>query len=290
MNLYRWLLIGLVLAVLTACQPGGSGSDANDITAPVATDRQPNTAAGANDEDGDDSDRLVMSELLPYAEVGDELVYGHFVFPADMVEPLPAVVIIHEWWGMNDQIKTIADSLAGQGYIVLAVDLFGGRTANNAAAARVLMQNALENAAEVEENIRKAHEFITLVAGAPKVATLGWGMGGGWSLNAAMLFPDELDAAVIYYGQVIEDEERLRPVSAAILGHFGANDGVIRPESVEAFEGALRRLYKDYEIHYYPGAKHAFSNPEANAYNASQANEAWQRTLVFLNDNLRADK
>jgi carboxymethylenebutenolidase len=232
--------------------------------------------------------RAVIAERLPYAEVDDQLVYGYFVFPADMVEPLPAIIMIHEWWGLNDNVRAMADRLAAEGYIVLAVDLFDGDVAPTAGAARQLMLRVVENQDSASENIRQAYDFVNTIAAAPRVASLGWCFGGGWSLNTAMLFPNELDAAVIYYGQVTEDEDQLRPLSMPILGLFGAADSGIKIESVRAFEDALERLRKSHEIHVYPGAKHAFANPTGNAYDATAAEDAWQKTLAFLQANLTA--
>jgi carboxymethylenebutenolidase len=226
--------------------------------------------------------RPVVSERLPYAEVDDELVYGHFVFPADMVDPLPAVIVIHEWWGLNDNVRAMADRLAGEGYIVLAVDLFGGKSTTSRELARQQMLQVVENAAAANENIRQAFEFLSATAGAPRVGSLGWCFGGGWSLNTAMLFPEDLDAAVIYYGQVTDDVDKLLPISSPILGLFGAEDQGIPVDSVHRFDAALGRLRKNYEIHIYPGADHAFANPTGNAYNAEAAEDAWQKTLEFL--------
>jgi len=232
----------------------------------------------------------VISERLAYAEVEDELVYGYFVFPADMVDPLPAVIMIHEWWGLNDNIRAMADRLAGEGYIVLAIDLFSGDVAQSPEAARQLMLSVVEDAAAAEDNIRQAYNFVRNTGGAPSVASLGWCFGGGWSLNTAMLLPDELDAAVIYYGQVTDSEDKLRPISAPILGLFGAEDRGISVDSVRSFQAALERLRKDFEIEIYPGAQHAFANPTGNAYNAQAATDAWQRTLDFLARHLRTDE
>lgn len=226
--------------------------------------------------------RAVVSERLPYAEVNNELVYGHFVFPADMVDPLPAIIVIHEWWGLNDNIRAMADRLAGEGYIVLAVDLFGGETAESPEKARLQMLRVVENPDPAAENIRQAVDFVNTTAGAPRVGSLGWCFGGGWSLNSATLFPDQIDASVIYYGQVTDDENRLHNIRSPILGLFGAEDKGITVESVQRFEAALERLRKNYEIHIYPGADHAFANPTGNAYNAEAADDAWRRTLEFL--------
>ena len=285
--LFRPFLVTLLVLFAAGC--GQGGSDSGD--AKLEADRE-NVAAMAREHAEDSAEasaaaeiapqKAVISERLPYAEVGEELVYGHFVFPADMVEPLPAVIVIHEWWGLNDNVKAMADRLAAEDYIVLAVDLYGGETASTPEQARRKMIKVVEDQERAAENIRQAYEFIDSVAGAPTIGSLGWCFGGGWSLNTAMLFPDDLDATVIYYGQVTADEEELRPISSPILGLFGEADTGIPVSSVRDFEAALTRLRKDFEIHVYPGAEHAFANPTGSAYNAEAAEDAWAKTLAFL--------
>ena len=233
--------------------------------------------------------RAITAERLAYAEVDNELVYGHFVFPSDMIEPLPAVIMIHEWWGLNDNVRAMAERLAAEGFIVLAVDLFGGDVATTPGAARELMMNAVENSNSVTSNLEQAYSFVTDTAGAPRVASLGWCFGGGWSLNTALLFPKDLDAAVIYYGQVTDNEARLAPLEVPILGLFGSEDRGIKLESVRRFEETLERLGKDYEIQVYEGAGHAFANPSGNNFNADYAEDAWRRTLAFLSSHLTAE-
>jgi carboxymethylenebutenolidase len=289
----RRLLAGVLgLALVAAgCDSGNPGTPAVDDEA-----ARDNVAAMAREHADDTTDasegakiapqRAVVSDRLAYAEVGDELVHGYFVFPSDMVEPLAAIIVIHEWWGLNDNIRAMADRLAAEGYIVLAVDLFGGKVATSADEARQLMLSTIEGSEFASENIRQAYEFVSSTAGAPRIGVLGWCFGGGWSLKTAMLFPDKLDAAVIYYGRVTGDEELLRPINAPILGLFGADDSGISVESVEQFRTALEHLRKKHEIHVYPGARHAFANPTGNAYNADVAEDAWEKTLEFLNYNL----
>ena len=283
-------IIGMALLV-AGCDTGSSGTstagnqaDLDNVEAMARehADDTTNASAGAQIA----PQKAIISERLPYGEIGDHLVYGHFVFPADMVEPLPAVIVIHEWWGLNDNVRAMADRLAAEGYIVLAIDLFGGETATSAGGARQHMLRVVENPDRAQENIQKAYEFVDAVAGAPRIGSLGWGFGGGWSLNTATLFSDELDAAVIYYGQVTDDEEDLRPINVPILGHFGGADEGISIASVRNFEDALERLRKDHGIHIYPGAEHAFANPSGDAYNAKAAEESWERTLEFLGRNL----
>lgn len=235
--------------------------------------------------------RAVISDpKMPYAEVGDQNVYGYFSAPSDVFEPLPALIVIHEWWGLNDNIRAMADRLAGEGYMVLAIDLYGGQTASTPAEARALMLEVVEDPELARENIRGAYDFLTRTAGAPRVGSLGWCFGGGWSLSAAQLFPDELAASVIYYGQVTDDEEKLNPVNAPILGLFGADDAGIEVESVEAFRSALERLRKDHEIHIYPGVGHAFANPTGTNYNAEAATDAWSKTVEFLGRHLSGNE
>jgi carboxymethylenebutenolidase len=219
--------------LLAACDPGGSGSGNTELEAGRAnveamSREHANDTPAANAATDVAPRRAVVSERLPYADVNDELVYGHFVFPADMVEPLPAIIMIHEWWGLNDNIRAMAERLAGEGYIVLAVDLFGGEIATTPGEARLRMLSVVENPESASENIRQAYGFVGATAGAPRIGSLGWCFGGGWSLNTAMLFPEDLDATVIYYGQVTDDEEKLRTISAPILGLFGAEDNRVQ--------------------------------------------------------------
>jgi len=301
MSKINYLLRGLMLAttVLALLLSGCSRDDPDSSAADKEAGRA-NVEAMSREHADDTSEpsagarfeprRPVLAERLPYAEVDDELVYGHFAFPEDMIEPLPAIIVIHEWWGLNDNIRSVAERLAGEGYIVLAVDLFGGKVAANPQDAKSLMSSVVENPEPANENIRQAYDFVSTTAGAPRTASLGWCFGGGWSLNTAMLFPDELDAAVIYYGQVTDDEDSLRDVSAPILGLFGGKDRGVPVDSVQRFEAALERLRKQYEIHIYPDARHAFANPTGMAYDAEVADDAWQRTLEFLSAHLTGDE
>lgn len=224
---------------------------------------------------------VISDPKLPYAEVGNELVYGYFSAPADVFEPLPALIVIHEWWGLNDNVRAMADRLAAEGYMVLAVDLYAGKTAETPEEARQLMLGVVEDPDSARENLRMAWEFLD-TAGAPRIGSLGWCFGGAWSLNAAQLLGEDLDAAVIYYGQVNDDEEKLAAVRAPILGLFAAEDRGIKLDSVNAFREALDRLEKHNEIHIYPGVGHAFANPTGRNYDAEAAEDAWAKTLDFL--------
>ena len=287
-----------LLIVAVALVAGCGGDQAAPDEAEVAAGRQ--TTEGMSREHADDAAepspaariapaREVISDArMAYSEAGDELVYGYFAVPADVFEPLPAVILIHEWWGLNDNVRAMADRLAGEGYMVLAVDLYQGSTATTPEGARQLMLDVVEDPETAKANIEDAYRFLE-TAGAPRIASMGWCFGGGWSLTAAQLFPDELDASVIYYGQVTADEDQLRPISAPILGLFAGNDTGIDVKSVEAFRAALQRLRKEHDIHIYPDVGHAFANPTGRNYDVEAAEDAWSRTLEFLARHLASD-
>lgn len=289
MNWRIWTFAaGVVLASSLAACDGGERSSTGDARANVdAMSREhANDNADANAASDFGAGNTVVSQTLPYTEYADELVYGYFSAPADMFEPLPAVIMIHEWWGLNDNIRAMADRLAAEGYVVFAVDMYGGRTAATPQEARELMLSVVEDMESGRGNLRAAYEFLDATVGAPKIASMGWCFGGGWSLSAAQIFPDTLDASVIYYGQVTSDEELLRPISAPILGIFGAEDKGIPVASVEGFQASLERLRKTHEVQIYPGVGHAFANPSGQNYDADSAADAWQRTLDFLKQHL----
>lgn len=287
----RWIVGALLALAVTACQQGNEQGAEPDSAARDNVDAMSREHAGDSGTPGPGAsiapERAVVAETLPYAEVDDELVYGHFVFPSDMVDPLPALIVIHEWWGLNEGLRAMADRLAGQGYIVLAVDLFKGKTAEYPSDARALMLEVVENPEPANENLRQAYQFVKETAGAPRIGVLGWCFGGGWALNAAMLMPDRLDATVIYYGQVTDDQEKLEPIDMPILGLFAENDRGIPVANVRGFEAALDALGKEHEIVVYPGVGHAFANPSGNSYDPEVAGMAWDKTLAFLSMHLR---
>lgn len=230
--------------------------------------------------------QAVTSETVSYGTVEGVPVNGYLSRPANAEGNLPGLIVIHEWWGLNDNIKAMTDRLAGEGYVALAVDLLGS-VADNPDAARAQVQEAAQRPQQLEENIRQAYQYLMETEQAEAIASIGWCFGGSWSLRTALLFPDELDAAVIYYGGQIEtDPARLEALNMPILGIFGELDDNPPVETVRQFEAALTSLGKDVEIHIYEGADHAFANPSGTRYNAIAAEDAWQRTIAFLQEHL----
>jgi carboxymethylenebutenolidase len=227
----------------------------------------------------------LVSQRVVYATLDGREVTGYLARPADHPTGLPGIIVIHEWWGLNDNVETMARMLARPGYAALAVDLYGGKAAEDADGARTLM-GAVQPAA-AEANLRQAHDYLTDQLKAPRVGVLGWCFGGGWSLKTALLLPDQIDAAVIYYGHLETDRDRLATLKMPILGLFGAEDQGIPVAQVREFEATLKALGKDADIRIYDGAGHAFANPSGTRYQPEAAKDAWERTLAFLAKNLK---
>lgn len=195
-------------------------------------------------------------------------------------EKAPTILLIHEWWGLNDQVKAVAAEFAKLGYIALAVDMYGGEVATDAPGAMSLMKGVTpESGAETLTawvDWLKNHENSN-----GKVATLGWCFGGGWSLNASLATP--VDATVIYYGRVNKTPEQLATLNSPVLGHFGTLDKSINKEMVNGFLASAKEAGKDEQIlTYWYNADHAFANPTGARYDADDAALAWERTLKFL--------
>jgi carboxymethylenebutenolidase len=228
----------------------------------------------------------VTSQVLKYGAVNGRDVNGYLAYPVEAHGALPGVLVFHEWWGLNDNVRAMADQLAGQGYVVLAADLYDGRTAATAEQAQAMMETVLKDKAAVAQNMRVALQFLEEQTQATSIATLGWCLGGGMALETALLAPDKVAATVIFYGHVTTDAARLDKLNMPILGLFGGADDGIPVEHVKQFERTLHTLGKDAEVRIYEGAGHAFANPSGQNYQAGPAADAWQRTLAFLDKNL----
>ena len=201
-------------------------------------------------------------------------------------EGRPSILLIHEWWGLNDQIKTMAAAFAAEGYNALAVDLYGGKAAadGDREAARSLMLAV--NPATARATLGAWINWLMSRDGASdKIATCGWCFGGAWSLNTSLLRP--VDATVVYYGDVARDAKALSALKGPVLGHFATQDGYINADMVSSFVAAMNEAAKDYEIHWYE-ADHAFANPTSARYDEGDAALAWTRTLDFLDDQFAA--
>lgn len=212
---------------------------------------------------------------------------AYLSIPAGKSAPMPGVIVIHEWWGLNEHIEHWADRLAAEGYAALAVDLYGGIVAKDANQASEAMKSVDRERAI--GTMRSAVRFLETDPRiqAPRTASIGWCFGGAQSLHLAQSEPT-LDAAVIYYGKLTTDPAKLAAVNARVLGIFGTQDKSIPADDIAALEAGLRQAGKDVTIKMYD-APHAFANPSNAKYDQGAAADAWQVTRAFLKDALVGD-
>ncbi len=217
---------------------------------------------------------------------GDETVQGVLYTPPGK-GPFPGIIVIHEWWGLNDWVKDQASKLADQGYEALAIDLYRGKVATTPEMAHEIMRGVPEDRAK--RDLHAAFEFLASQPSVRKdrIGAIGWCMGGGYSLDVALQEPT-LAADVINYGHLATDPEALKKINAPVLGSFGAQDQGITPDDVHKFEAAMKQLGKKIDIKIYDDAGHGFENPNNKAgYRAADAADSWKRTLSFLAETLK---
>ena len=193
------------------------------------------------------------------------------------------LLVIHEWWGLNDHIKQEADQLYGDldGVNVLALDLYDGQVATEREKAAQIMQSVEAERAQAIINGAIEH------AGAQaNVATIGWCFGGGWSLQATILAGQQAAGCVMYYGMPVKEESEIEKISTDVLGVFGSQDGGITPEVVNTFEQQMKEADKEITVKMYD-AGHGFANPSNPKYDEEATEDAYQKTLAFLKERLK---
>lgn len=221
----------------------------------------------------------VHTETVNYSESNT----GYLARPVSD-ESFPGIIMIHEWWGLNANIKDMAKKLASHGYVVLAVDLYDGSVATTSEEARQLMSSFDKN--NGIQNMDSAISYIDANYSPESLGSIGWCFGGGQSLNLALNNPS-LDATVIYYGSLVTDSESLSVIQWPVLGIFAELDKGITTNTVHDFENSLNELGIENEIIIYPGVDHAFANPSNMSYAPEESQSAWQKTLEFLDANLK---
>jgi carboxymethylenebutenolidase len=218
---------------------------------------------------------------------GGDTVSG-LLFTPDKGGPSPGVLVIHEWWGLDEWIKDQARALAKEGYAALAVDLYRGKVTSSQEEAHQLMMGTPPDRAI--RDLKAAYAFLQ---GRPEVrkdriGVIGWCMGGRYAMELATQEPG-LDAVVAYYGAPPSDAAAIAKIQAPVLGNFGAEDKGPSPDQVKAFEKAMKGAGKTVDVKIYEGAGHAFANVNNpwKGYREAAAKDAWSRTVAFFGRHLR---
>lgn len=227
---------------------------------------------------------------IEYENIDGQKLYGYLATPQGP-GPHPAVLLIHEWWGLNEGITLLADALAEEGYVVFAPDAYRGNV--TAAFPRALWLRITTPQEQVETDVDSGLAYLRSLdsVDTQRVASMGFCFGGGHSLQLGLRQSENLALTIMYYGAVVTEPDLLRPLTEAqpVLGIFAEEDNTIFPAEVLEFEAALNSLDIENEITIYPGVGHAFLNEE-NYNQPGPAREAWQQTLAFLEKNLMASE
>jgi carboxymethylenebutenolidase len=221
----------------------------------------------------------LQGEALQYLEE-DPTTQGYLSVPSGE-GPFPALVLIHEWNGLTDRVRQLADDFAAEGYVTLAADLFQGRVGQNPDENRALMAEAEPR---VIPNLNAAVRYLKGrddVTG--RVGAMGWCYGGGVALSFG-LDGENHEATAIFYGRLVEDPEILAHMDHEVYGTFARLDQGPPPESVERFEAALRSAGVENDLHIYDDVNHGFwlrvdGEPEVRG---EPALDAWQRLKAYL--------
>jgi carboxymethylenebutenolidase len=229
-----------------------------------------------------------MGELISCVRPDGQALNGYLVEPAPG-SAAPGVVVVQEWWGLNDQIKGVADRLAKAGYRALVPDLYRGKLALEANEAEHLMKD-LDFADAATQDIRGAVQYLK-ASGSNRVAVTGFCMGGALTVLSVVFVP-EVDAAVIWYGYPPLELVDASRIKVPLMGHWATDDDAFAIDGVDKLEQKLRDAGVTYTFHRY-NAKHAFANETADAqnlpflkYNPAAAGLAWKRTIVFLGEEM----
>ena len=221
----------------------------------------------------------VESTEVMYGQSGDQIHRGYLSRPL-ATEAKSALIVIHEWWGLNEDIHAMTEQLAALGYTALAVDLYDGKSATQVRAAYELSTNLSSNEERGLANLKAAYDYLEAEMGATKIGVIGWCLGGKWSLKTALMLPKDIDATVIYYGSLTDDKDKLATLDMPIIGFVGTKDRLHKEFIV--FDENMKELGKDSSVYIYEGAKHAFANASGTVYEPVAAEDSWSKTTKFL--------
>jgi len=282
----------VILFLLSSLFLMGCGADQNSEADRMAEEHEGDTPTAT---DAAQAPAIpVEGRTVSYWDQSGSDVTGYLAAPANVdsvlstreSDALPGIVVIHEWWGLNENVRAATRRLAGEGYRTLAVDLYGGAVAETPDSAQALMGRAMEAPSQLVENVKAARAYLSAETDAPRTAVLGWCFGGGMTYRTLASGPAAFDAAVAYYGNpepLLGDA--LQALETPVLAHFGTQDQAVSIESARRLRDRMTEAGKSLAYHEYD-AGHAFANPSGESYEPAAAKEAWSRTTSFLKTHL----
>jgi carboxymethylenebutenolidase len=277
MRRFSWVLIAILIA-LPSCSRRSESSATTDTTPPESTATTSDVTNGVPAKSAAGS---VVT--FPSAQGNAQ---GYLATPKESGKR-PAMIVVQEWWGVDDWIREQADRFAGQGYVALAPDLYRGKVAKDPEEAHELMRGMPEDRANADLKAAFAYLVARDDVDPARIGVIGWCMGGGYALALATQEP-RVAATVVNYGRLVTDPNTITKINAPILGNFGGADRGIPAEDVKAFGAALTKYGKLGDVKVYDGAGHAFMNPNnKQGYDAAAARDAWQRIDSFFGRTLR---
>lgn len=270
------IIVGILVLVVAVAAVWYTRNSSTPDTASVTLTEQPESS---------DAEPAITTETVTY----HGSTSGYLARPDESGE-YPAIILIHEWWGLNENIEQLARDFAAEGYVALAVDLYDGEVATTPDVAQQLAGAVRGDVDTAFANLEAARTYLAERSDvqADSLAAVGWCFGGGWAYEMAV---NDLgiDASVMYYGQFAPEDD-LSMMRVDILGHFGEEDSSIAVDTVREFEARLNTTTGDHAVFIYPNAGHAFANEDnEDAYEPEAAEVAWQRTLDFLARELRGE-
>ncbi|MDP6695946.1 MAG: dienelactone hydrolase family protein, partial [Gammaproteobacteria bacterium] len=219
-NILKISIAALLVVALTGCASGVVEDDELEMTMKEHGNDTPIPTPMAYLEPA----QPVSGEAVVYTTADGKDIEGWLARPDNDPGDLPALIVIHEWWGLNDNLRRSSERLAGEGYVTLAVDLHKGNTADTPKDAMAMGRILSENKEPALANLEDAVAYLKNEVGATRLGVLGWCQGGRWSMRTALHMPDQIDATVIYYGRVIDDKEQLKVLDMPVLGIFAGDD------------------------------------------------------------------
>lgn len=259
--------------LLTACAEGGAS--------PTVVEGEQTVEPEVETDDG------LVAGSTEYRDVDGGTLTGYWARPADAEsDPRPGIVVIQEWWGLNEHIKDVTRRFAREGFVALAPDLYHGKVVSEPDEARKLvMELDTENAVrEIQQAM--AHLIDQPFVAGSEVGIVGFCMGGGLVLQTARV-TENLGAGVAFYGSPLSPDQA-EGVQAPILGLYGADDQGIPVDRVRAMEQGFNDAGVENDIHVYDGAGHAFFNDTRESYHSEAAQDAWQKTLAWFREHVEA--